>query len=146
MKLFRWKAIVPMLLAAALMSVAWILLIDGALRRGIEWVGTELVGAKVELASARLRLRHGDLVLKGLQVTDPQSPMKNMVEIPEMVLDLDNRALLDKKAVIETLAVRGVRFGTPRQTSGALPDLPPTAGLVTRRVMNWADQVPVPSL
>ena len=146
MKIFRWKAVVPMLLAAAFIVVAWLLFVDVAIRRAVEFVGTELVGAKVDLASARLRLRHADLVLKGLEVTDPQQPMQNLVEMPEMVLDLNGRALLDKKAVIETLAVRGVRFGTPRRTSGALRDLPPTAGLVTRRVLSWADQIPIPSL
>src|SRR5262249_44887130 len=108
MKIFRWKAIITMLLTAALICLAWVLYVDVAIRKGVEFAGTELVGAKVDLASARLRLRHMDLVFKGLQVTDPQQPMRNLVDVPEMVFDLNGRALLDKKAVIETLAVRGV--------------------------------------
>ena len=146
MKLFRWKAIVPMTLLAILLVVGWVLYVDVVIRRTIEFVGTELVGAKVELASARLRLAHADLVLKGLQVTDPGAPMTNLVEIPEMVADLNGRALIEKKVVVETLAVRRMRFGTPRRTSGALADAPPTSGLVTRRVLDWADGIPVPTL
>lgn len=146
MKLFRWKAIVPMLLLAIIVTVVWLLFVDRIIRKSIEFVGTELVGAKVELASATLRLRQGDLVLKGLQVTNPNAPMTNLMDIPEMTADLNVRALLLKKAVVESLVVHGVRFGTPRQTSGALPDLPPTAGLVTRRVLAWANSIPVPTL
>jgi uncharacterized protein (TIGR03545 family) len=145
-KLFRWKAIVPMLLLVVVITAAWALYVDVAIRRAIEFVGTELVGAKVELASARLRLLNADLVLKGLQVTDPNAPMTNLVEVPEMVADLNGRALLSTKVVVETLAVRGMRFGTPRRTSGALKDAPPTSGLVTRRVLAWADGIPVPTL
>jgi len=146
MKLFRWKAIVPMLVAAVLIGLAWTLLIDHAIRRGIELAGTDLVGARVELASARLRLRHMDLVLRGLQVTDPNAPMTNLVEVTEMVANLDARAVLAKKAVIETLAVRGVRFGTPRRTSGAVAKPSPQAATVTRRVTDWAASIPIPTL
>jgi len=135
-----------MLLLVVVITAAWALYVDVAIRRAIEFVGTELVGAKVELASARLRLLNADLVLKGLQVTDPNAPMTNLVEVPEMVADLNGRALLSTKVVVETLAVRGMRFGTPRRTSGALKDAPPTSGLVTRRVLAWADGIPVPTL
>jgi uncharacterized protein (TIGR03545 family) len=146
MKLFRWKAIVPMLVFAVLLAVFWVFYVDRAIRKAIEFVGTEIVGAKVELESARLRLVQADLVLKGLQVTDPNQPMRNLFEIPELVADLNGRALLSKKVVVETLAVRGMRFGTPRQTSGAIENPSPATGLVTRRVLDWANGIPVPTL
>lgn len=146
MRLFRWKAIVPMVLAAVIIVVAWMLLIDHAIRRAIEVVGTELVGAKVELSSARLRLTHADLVLRGLRVTDPNAPMTNLVEVAEMVANLNGRALLAKKAVVETLAVRGVRFGTPRTTSGAVSKQGSQAASVTRRITDWAGSIPLPTL
>ncbi len=144
--LFRWKAIVPMLVFAVLLVIFWLFYVDRVIRKTIEFVGTEIVGAKVELASARLRLVQADLVLRGLQVTDPNQPMRNLVEVPELVADLNGRALLSKKAVVETLAVRGMRFGTPRRTSGAIENPSPTTGLVTRRVVDWANAIPVPTL
>jgi uncharacterized protein (TIGR03545 family) len=146
MKLFRWKAIVPMTLLVVIVVLCWLFYVDRAIRLAIEYVGTEIVGAKVELASARLRLRHADLVLQGLQVTNPDAPMTNLFEIPEIVADLNGRALLDKKVVIETLAVRGMRFGTPRRTSGAIEKQSETTGLVTRRVLDWAGGIPIPTL
>lgn len=146
MKIFRWMAIVPMALLAALVVVFWMRYVDLVIRRSIEFVGTELVGAKVELASARLRLRSADLVLRGLQVTDPNAPMTNLVEVPEIVADLNGRALLQKKVVVESLTIHGVRFGTRRTSSGALASLPPTAGVVTRRMLAWTNGITIPTL
>ncbi len=146
MRLFRWKAIVPMALTAALLAAAWLVWVDHAIRRGIEAVGTELVGARVELAGARLRLRSADLVLTGLRVTDPYAPMTNLFEAAEIVADLDGRALLEQKAVVESLVVHGVRFGTPRHASGALERPGPTTGLVTRRLLAWTSQIRIPTL
>ena len=146
MKYFRWKAIVPLVLFLALVSVLYLLFMDRVIRRSIELVGTEIVGAKVELASARLRLLKGTLELTGLQVTNPNAPMTNLVEVPEITGDLDMRALTMKKGVVESLMVHGVRFNTARKESGALPDLPPTAGLVTRRLLAWTSGIQVPTL
>ena len=146
MKLFRWKAIVPLAIVLALLALGWTLYVDRLIRKAIEFVGTEVVGAKVELESARLQLLEADLVLRGLQVTNPNAPLSNLVQADEIVADLNGLALLEKKAVVETVAVRGVRFGTPRATSGALEHPSPTTGLVTRRVMGWAGSIPIPSL
>lgn len=146
MKIFRWKAIVPLLLFLALVVVLWRLFLNTAIRRAVEFAGTEIVGARVDLASARFRLRHADIVLRGLQVTDPDRPMTNLVEVSEMVADLNGLALLQKKGVIEVLAVRGVRFGTPRQSSGAIERQSPKTGAVSQRVRAWAGGLPRPSL
>jgi uncharacterized protein (TIGR03545 family) len=148
MKIFRWKAIVPMLLFLATVVVVWRLFANTAIRRSIEFVGTEIMGAKVELESARLRLLRADLVLTGLQVTDPFAPMRNLIEVAGMVADINALALLEKKAVIETLAVRGVRFGTPRRTSGALDrdSRSPATGIVVRRLDAWRRSLPRPTL
>jgi uncharacterized protein (TIGR03545 family) len=145
MQLFRWRAIVPMLLAVVVMALLWVLFVDRAVRRSVEAGGTAAVGAKVELAFARLRLRHADLVLRGLQVTDPAAPMRNLVEAEEIVADLDGRALLEAKVVIETLAVRGMRFGTARRTSGAVADARRSSGGMTR-ALAWATGIRIPTL
>ncbi len=145
-RVFRWKAIVPMLLTALLVAVVWRLFLNPAIRRGTEIVGAEVVGAKVDLEAARLRLRDGDLVLRGLEVANPDAPMTNLFEAQEIVADLNGEALLMGKVVVDSLIVRRVRFGTPRRTSGALDQPSPTTGLVTRRVLAWADALPTPTL
>ncbi len=145
-KWFRWKAVVPALLMTAIIVALWMLFIDRLIRRGIEIGGTDLVGAKVQLAGTRLRLSHGDLSLTGLQVTDPSAPMKNMVEISSIAGAISLRGLFLKKAVIDSMAIHGVRFGTPRTTSGAVPQPSEDSRTIRQRVQSWATSLPIPGL
>lgn len=146
MKLFRWKAVVPLVIVLVILVVGWVLFADRIVRKTVEFVGTELVGARVDLASADIRLLKGNVTLKGLQVTNPDKPMTNLVQMDEIVAQVSLRPLLEKKTVLDTVAVRGVRFGTPRKTSGALAHPSPTTGLVTRRLLDWAHSIPIPKL
>jgi uncharacterized protein (TIGR03545 family) len=147
MKLFRWKALVPLALFVAVVVLAWVLFVDRLIKLGVEAGGTAVNGAKVQLASARLRLFHGDLRLRGLQWTDANQPMRNLFAVDEIKLDLGLRALLEKKFDAETVAVRGLTFGGERKTSGALP---PRAKAPAREardsVQDWAHKIPIPSL
>ena len=147
MKLFRWKALVPLALFVALVVLGWVLFVDRLIKLGVEAGGTAVNGAKVELASARFRLFHGDLTLRGLQWTDAGQPMRNLFAVDEVKLDLGVRALLEKKFDAETVAVRGLTFGGPRQTSGALPKRAKGPAVETRdSVQSWAHKVPLPAL
>ncbi len=146
MKIFRWKAIVPMLLTLGIVAVLWLLFIDRVVRRAVEVAGADVVGAKVELASAHLRLRRAELELTGLQVTDPNAPMTNLLEIPVLRASLNGRALFMKKVVVESLVVSGVRFGTPRTESGAIAHPSPGSGEATRHVLAWINSIPIPTL
>lgn len=145
MKLIRWKALIPLTLLLIALVVGWMLLVDLIARRVVERVGTEIVGAKVELERAHVRLRQGALVLTGLQVTDPAAPMQNLVQAAELVAAISVLPLLEKKVVIDSLAVRGVLFGTPRTTSGAIPQQTSALAPVLQRVSDWSKQIPIPS-
>ena len=144
MRVFRWKAVTPLALLLGLMVIGWYFLLDSAVRRTIELVGTELVGAKVDLAEAHVRLADGSVVLRGLEVTNPDALMTNLVQIDEIVADLKLGPLLQKKIFIDTIAVRGVRFGTARKTSGAIGNPDSRSGALRRLISEWAGSVPVP--
>ncbi len=144
MRVFRWKAIMPLGLLLVLIGAGWYFLLDSAVRRGIEVVGTALVGAKVDLEEADVRLAEGSVILRGLQVTNPDAPMTNLFQLDEVVADLNLRPLLQKKIFIDTIAVRGLRFGTPRATSGAIPNPDPEGGALRRQIDEWSQRVPVP--
>lgn len=144
MRIFRWKAIGPLLLFLALVAVLWALFADLLVRHSVEDVGTEVVGARVDLTEADLQLRRGAVVLRGLQVANPQKPMTNLVEAREIIARFDAEALLRKKVVIDTFAFRDVRFGTPRRTSGAIDQRSPKTGAVARQVAQWVEAVSIP--
>ena len=134
MKRVRLQGLIPLVLFLVLLVVAIWLLLDPLVKWGVEDVGTELVGAKVDLASADVHLFKGSVTLNGLQVTDPAHPMTNLVQAEQIVADVSLAPLLEKKLVLDTVAVRGVRFGTPRKTSGALAHPGPNTGAVARAV------------
>ena len=146
MRVMRWKAVIPLALTVVLVALFWWLLLDLAVERAVEWAGTEMVGARVDLASADVSLSKGTVVLRGLEVTNPDKPMTNLVQSGEIVARVRVLPLLQKKVVIDTMAVRAVRFGTPRRTSGAIEHPSPTTGRVGRALADWANRIHIPPL
>jgi uncharacterized protein (TIGR03545 family) len=150
MKWIRWKALLPLAVLLLLVVGFAILFLDPSVRRGVEVGGTAAVGAKVDLAKARVGILDGSVRFTGLAVTNPGKPMTNLFEAEEIVFDVDLVPALEGKIVIDTVAARGLRFGTARKTSGAIPrDPSPEDGepsAVRKIVDDWVAQVKVPPL
>ena len=117
-KIFRWKAVGPLLLFGLLLGILWWLFADGIARRTSEKVGTTILGARVDIDRLHLDLFGGKIELRGLTLASPQEPMRNLLQADELVADIDILPLLEKKVVIDRLAANGLRFGTPRETPG----------------------------
>ncbi|MFH1976779.1 MAG: TIGR03545 family protein [Pseudomonadota bacterium] len=116
----RWQGLVAFLGVTISICLILFLVVDTIVKRVIENSGTKIVGAKVELEKADLSLFPAGLTLFGLQVTDPEEPMKNAVEIGRIAGTLDSLQLLRRKVIVNEMSVEGVRFGTQRIKSGAI--------------------------
>lgn len=142
---FRWKAVVPLGVFVGLLVAFWLLFANTLVRRGIEAAGTALLGAKVEIASARISLGEGRLTLRGVTAASPSEALKNLFQADELDADFELLPLLEKKVIIDRLAATGLRFGTPRATDGRVkssgPSLP---AQVAGNVSAWARAVNVP--
>lgn len=145
-RLIRWKALAPLSLTLTGLAVFGWLYLDTAVERAIEYAGSESVGARVDVASVDVHLSRGTVVVRGLEVADPDRPMRNLVEAREIVAALRVGPLWEKKLVVDTVAIRGIRFGTPRRKSGALERRGRTTGMVYQRVASWARGVRIPAL
>jgi uncharacterized protein (TIGR03545 family) len=145
LRIFRWKGIAPLLLTLVLVGVLYGLFADRLVRRGVERSGTAFVGARVDLVEADVRLSEGVVMLRGLQVTNPRKPMTNLFEADQIVVNVRMAPLLEKKVIIDTVAFRGLRFGTARETSGAIDRAEGSpAAEVGRRVDDWVASLPIP--
>jgi len=147
-RIFRWRAIGPLLVFLLIGGVLWWLLADRIARRSAEKIGTAIVGAKVEIQSLHIDLANGDVTIRGLTVASPHEALKNLFQADELVADIDVLPLLEKKVVIDRLAANGLRFGTPRETDGRVPTDPraSVSGRVLNEARDWAQQFQVPAL
>ncbi len=146
MRYIRWKALLPLSVTLSLIALVSVFFADRALKFAVEAGGTAAVGARVDLARAVLGLLDGHVTLEGLQVTDPNSPMTNLVELEELVFDVGILPALERKVVIDTVAARGIRFGTPRATSGAIPKRESDGETSSEVIANFKRQIKVPPL
>ncbi len=147
-RIFRWRAIGPLLVFLGVGAVLWWLFADRIARRSAEKVGTAIVGAKVEIQSLHIDLANGDVTIRGLTVASPHEALKNLFQADELTADIDMLPLLEKKVVIDRLAATGLRFGTPRETDGRVPGDPSASvsGRVMGEARDWAQRFQVPAL
>ena len=121
MSWIRWQGLLVFVgIVAGL--VAGVAFIAGPLVKWtIEGAGTRAVGARVEVGDAHLSFSPLGLVVSDLQVTNPDAPMTNAVQVDRIALGVEPLPLLRRRVVIPSLEAVGVRPNTPRTRSGALP-------------------------
>jgi uncharacterized protein (TIGR03545 family) len=138
---FRWRALIPLVAFLALVVVGWWLYADRWGRLAVERGGTAVLGARVDVRSLRISLARGAVTIAGLVAASPFDSLQNLVEAEQLVADLDLLPLLEKKVVVDRLAATGLRFGTPRRTSGFVSSQGPGASArVMANVRAWAAQ------
>jgi uncharacterized protein (TIGR03545 family) len=107
--------------------VVWLIVFfgfDPVLKFAFVKAGQAAAGAKVEIASLRTKWLSGTLELRGIAIADKNQPMKNVVEFSRAAFSLDVGQALRGKGVVREAALEGLRIGTARRTSGALPRHP----------------------
>jgi len=120
MKWLRWQGLVLFVLVMTIIGLFWFFLADSIVKHAIQKTGTRIVGAQVELAKADLHLLPLGITLNELQVTNPDRPMSNAVQAQRIEFSLDTLNLIQRKIIIDTLSLDGIRFNTPRNKSGAV--------------------------
>ena len=145
-KIFRWKAIGPLLLLLAIIGILVVIFAEPVARQTTEEVSTELLGTQVDVGRLDLLPKQASVDLGALQVADPFEPRQNLVEADRIVLKLNPEALTEKKIVVERFALQGMRFGTTRKR----PARPVTgdgfAPQALKAVREWSRQFDVPLL
>jgi uncharacterized protein (TIGR03545 family) len=145
-KIFRWKAIGPLLLLLLVIGILVVLFAEPVARDTTEEVSTELLGTQVDVGRLDLLPRQASVDLGALQVADPFEPRRNLVEADRIVLKLNPEALAEKKLVVERFALQGMRFGTTRRTPARPVSGKGFAPQALRAVRAWGQQFNVPIL
>jgi uncharacterized protein (TIGR03545 family) len=146
LKIFRWKAIGPLLLLLLVLGILLVLFAEPVARDTTEEVSTELLGTQVDVGRLDLLPRQASVDLGALQVADPFEPRRNLVEADRIILKLNPEALTEKKLVVERFALQGMRFGTTRKKPARPVSGDGFAPQALRAVRAWGQQFDVPIL
>lgn len=119
-KYIRWPGLIVFLLIASALVGGSILFADVMVKNAIEYTGTSMVGAKVEVDRVELSLSPLGFRVMNLQVTDSDKPMVNAFQVDETEFFLDTHQLFRLKTVIPDMHVRRLRVNTERKESGAI--------------------------
>jgi uncharacterized protein (TIGR03545 family) len=145
-KIFRWKAIGPLLLLFIILGVLLWIFAEPIARDTTEEASSEFLGTQVDVGKLDLLPRQASVELRALQIADPFVLTRNLIEADDIRLKLNPAALAEKKIVIENLSLHGMRFGTTRKTPARPPSGKGFTPQVYRAVQQWANQFNVPLL
>jgi uncharacterized protein (TIGR03545 family) len=145
-KIFRWKAIGPLALFLVIIGLLLWLFAEPVAKDTTEEVGTELLGTQVDVGTLDIIADEASVDLRALQIADPFDLNKNLVEATEIRLKLNPIALAEKKFVVDSFRLSGMRFGTTRKTPARPVEGDGFAPQALRSVRQWAQQFDVPIL
>ena len=145
-KIFRWKAIGPLILLLAIIAVLVVIFAEPIAQDTTEEASTELLGTQVDVGKLDLHPRESAVDLRALQIANPFILTHNLLEADEIRLKLNPAALAEKKLVIERFDLRGMRFGTTRKTPARPVKGGGFAPKILQSVQQWTRQFDVPLL
>lgn len=119
----RYEAIVPVLVLSLITFLYFSFYFDHHMKKVIEYVGTQGNGAEVNVDSVRTSFLRGSFDLDRLQVTDPERPTHNSIEIGNMHFQYLWDALLRMKFVVDDASINNIQLAKPRTSPGRV--LPP---------------------
>ncbi|MCW9055190.1 MAG: TIGR03545 family protein [Gammaproteobacteria bacterium] len=120
MKIIRWPGFIAFtVLLVIILGGSWIFS-ESIAKSIIESTLTDLNGAKVDVESVDINYSPFSIRINDLQITDPDRPMINTIQINQAVFSISFSHLLLKKIIIDDMALRGIQTDTRRAQSGAI--------------------------
>jgi uncharacterized protein (TIGR03545 family) len=144
--LFRWRGIIPIVLAGALVAFVWLFVAERILRSTMEEAGTKALGAEVDVADVKIHLTQSAIEIAGIAIADPFDAHKNLLEVKRLFVELEPAPLAEKKLVVSRLTIGDVRTGTTRTTAARPVPAGGFAPSALRSMQQWAKQFDVPLL
>ena len=124
--MIRWGRLALIVVPLALVWAGTHFFLDRGIKSAIQSAGSAAVGARVDVGGVSTSFWRLSATVRNLAVTDPNAPMTNAVEIGTLRLKLQLKPLFWKKIIVDQAEILGIKTGTPRKSSGALPKKAPT--------------------
>jgi uncharacterized protein (TIGR03545 family) len=114
----RFEAIVPVGIIVALLVAYFTILFDSNLKMGLEFAGTYIHGAEVNIGSVKTSFTEPSFEIRDIQITDKNKPARNIIQVGRIKLALLWDALLRVKVVVPEAAIENIQALTPRKKPG----------------------------
>lgn len=125
----RWEAVIPVTIVVVLIGVYFKLFFDGHMRRALEYVGTQVNGAEVNVGYFTTSFLRASMEMGNIQVTDKNKPERNIVQVGSIKFKMLWDALLRAKVVVDEASVLNIEALTKRTRPGyVVPEPPPGKG------------------
>ncbi len=121
----RWGYVIPRVIIVAIVWAFFAFGFDPLIRFSMVQSGQMVAGAKVDIDDVTTKFFPPDTRLRTVAIANPSDPMTNLIEFESLNVDLSGSALLRRSYIIKDATIEGLKFGTPRATSGQLDDVPP---------------------
>ena len=120
LKWIRWSGLAGFIVVAGLLVCFWAFAAGPLIKMAIERFGSDAVGAKVDVEDVSFGFNPLSLNIRGVQITDPDAPMTNLISFEKAVANIEPFPLLLGQAIVPELSLEGVATGTQRSVSGAI--------------------------
>ncbi|SMF05765.1 TIGR03545 family protein [Alteromonadaceae bacterium Bs31] len=120
MKIIRWGGLLAFIAIFALVFIIIQFFLDSWIKAGVETFASRAVGAEVNVASVQHSYSPFGVQFRGIQVTDPQQPSHNKIQLDSLEAKLDLSPLMLRKVIIDDLSAEGLQFGVARAKPGKL--------------------------
>lgn len=114
----RTEAVVPISIIILVTFLYFYFAFDSHLRKAIEWGGSYVHGAEVNVGQLNTSFVNGSFSLKQLEVTDKEVPTRNLIKIGEIKFHFLWDALLRAKFVVADAGINGIEIYSPRKRPG----------------------------
>ena len=125
----RTGAVVPTVIFMTFIGVYFSFFFDGNLRRLLEYAGTHINGAEVNVGRVSTSFLHARLEINTIELTDKNHPERNTIQVGAVTFQMLWDALLRAKVVVNEASILDIQALTPRKHKGyVLPPTPPSNG------------------
>ncbi|WP_300319615.1 TIGR03545 family protein [Idiomarina sp.] len=121
-----------------LVAISWLFL-DSIIKVTLEHTLGRLNGAEVNIEQVEHSWSPLALRIKGVQVTNPQQPTHNRVQVGEASADISPTELILGRTLIEQLTMTGIRVNQERDSEGEVYVLPSEDDMKEWASQSWDD-------
>lgn len=139
--IIRWRGVIPLALAVIALVVLWHTFGEALLRNTVEEAASEFLGTQVDVGALEVRVGATTVEFRGVSVADPFDPMRNLIEAQRVRFELEQRPLLERKIVVRSLTLAGLRTATGRRARARPAPSNGFAAATLRSLDGWASRL-----